>query len=36
MAGLEFVPIDRETDLRQLKKELRWNDLYYRFAGGRG
>jgi L-arabinose isomerase len=35
MAGLEFVLIDRETSLRQLKKELHWNDLYYRFMGGR-
>ncbi len=25
MAGLEFVLIDKKTDLRQLKNELRWN-----------
>jgi L-arabinose isomerase len=30
MAGIEFVVIDRDTSIRQFKKELRWNDLYYR------
>jgi L-arabinose isomerase len=35
MAGLEFVLIDRQTNLRRLKQELRWNDLYYRFMGAR-
>jgi len=30
MAGIEFVCIDGKTDLRQLKNELRWNELYYR------
>lgn len=30
MAGIEFLVIDSETNIRQFKKELRWNDLYYR------
>jgi len=34
MAGLEFLLIDRTTTVRDLKKELRWNDLYYHFAKG--
>src|SRR5216683_6989664 len=34
MAGLEFLLIDRTTTVRGLKKELRWNDLYYHFAKG--
>ena len=29
MAGLEFLQIDRQTDLSGLKKELRWNEVYY-------
>jgi len=29
MAGIEFVLIDAETRLRELKKELRWNEVYY-------
>jgi L-arabinose isomerase len=29
MAGIEFVLIDRSTTIRQLKKELRWNEAYY-------
>jgi len=33
MAGLEFLIIDRETTVRDFKKELRWNDLYYRLYG---
>lgn len=28
--GIEAVYIDEKTDLRQLKNELRWNDLAYR------
>ena len=28
MAGLEFVLIDKKTELRQLKRELRWNVVY--------
>jgi L-arabinose isomerase len=34
MAGIEFVLIDRETRLRELKKELRWNEAYYHLARG--
>ena len=34
MAKMEFVLIDKNTELRNLKNELRWNDLYYRFANG--
>src|SRR5512140_262263 len=29
MAGIEFVLIDRGTSIRELKKELRWNEAYY-------
>lgn len=29
MAGMEYLLIDENTDLREFKKELRWNDLYY-------
>jgi L-arabinose isomerase len=34
MAGIEFVLIDRETRLRELRKELRWNEAYYAAAPG--
>jgi L-arabinose isomerase len=34
MAGIEFVLIDRDTRIRELKKELRWNEAY--FHGTRG
>ncbi len=30
MAGIEFVLIGKETNLRQLKNELRWSEVYYR------
>ena len=30
MAGIEFLVIDEKTNVREFKKELRWNDLYYR------
>ena len=30
MAKIEFVLIDRNTKLHDLKNELRWNDIYYR------
>lgn len=30
MAGIEFVLIDRDTRLHQLKKELKWSDASYR------
>jgi L-arabinose isomerase len=29
MAGIEFLLINRETKRADLKKELRWNDVYY-------
>ncbi len=30
IAGVEFLVIDQDTRLREYKKELRWNDAYYR------
>jgi len=30
IAGIEFVLIDESTNISEFKKELRWNDLYYR------
>ena len=30
MAGIEYVRIDKSTDLYQFKNMLRWNDVYYR------
>jgi L-arabinose isomerase len=33
MAGLEFLLIDRDTTVPGFKKELRWNDVYFRLAG---
>jgi L-arabinose isomerase len=29
MAGIEFVKIDRNTDLYHFRNELRWNDRFY-------
>jgi L-arabinose isomerase len=34
MAGIELVLIDEATSVRQLKKELRWNEAYYHLASG--
>ncbi len=34
MSGMEFLLIDRNTELAEFKKELRWNDIYYRLAKG--
>jgi L-arabinose isomerase len=34
MAGLEFVLIDQDAKLPELKKELRWNEIYYHLARG--
>jgi L-arabinose isomerase len=34
MADLEFVLIDGDTNLRQLRQELRWNEMYYHLARG--
>jgi L-arabinose isomerase len=30
MAGIEFLLIDEETSIQDFKKELRWNDVYYK------
>lgn len=30
MAGIEFVLIDKDTKLHQLKKELQWSEVFYR------
>lgn len=30
MAGIEYVLIDKDTKLGELKNELRWNEMYYR------
>ena len=30
MANIEFVLIDKNTNLYQLKNELRWNEVSYR------
>jgi L-arabinose isomerase len=34
IAGMEFLLIDRNTTVASFKKELRWNELYYRLARG--
>jgi L-arabinose isomerase len=34
MAGIEFLLIGRDTTVAGVKKELRWNDLYYHLAQG--
>jgi L-arabinose isomerase len=34
MADIEYLLIDRETKLRDFKKEIRWNDMYYLLAHG--
>ena len=34
MAGIECLHIDEGTTLREIKKELRWNEAYYHLAGG--
>jgi L-arabinose isomerase len=34
MAGIEFVLIDKDTRVRDLKKELRWNEAYYLVTKG--
>ena len=33
IAGVEHVQIDRSTELRAFKNELRWNDLAYKLGG---
>jgi L-arabinose isomerase len=34
IADIELLIIDKETKIREFKKEIRWNDLYYHLAGG--
>ena len=34
IAGMEYLLIDNDTKLSALKKELRWNELYYHLANG--
>jgi L-arabinose isomerase len=34
MAGIELVAIDASTTTRHIKKELRWNQVYYHTAAG--
>ncbi len=34
MAGIEFLLIDNDTTISALKKELKWNDLYYMLSKG--
>jgi L-arabinose isomerase len=31
IAGVEFLLIDNNTRLTDFKKEMRWNEMYYRF-----
>ena len=30
MYGIESVVIDKNTDIKEFEKELKWNDLYWR------
>ncbi len=34
MADIEALFIDRNTSIREFKKEIRWNDIYYHLAHG--
>jgi L-arabinose isomerase len=34
MAGIEYLLIDAKTDIREFKKELKWNEVYYALAKG--
>jgi L-arabinose isomerase len=34
MAGIEFLLINRDTNIAEFKKEIRWNDVYYLLAKG--
>ncbi|HEC44329.1 MAG TPA: L-arabinose isomerase [Bacteroides sp.] len=34
IADIEALFIDKDTIIREFKKEIRWNDLYYHLAGG--
>ena len=33
MAGIEFVCINKDTSIYNLKNELRWNDVFYKING---
>ena len=33
MSGVELVMIDKDTQLRNLRNELRWNEAYYGLKG---
>ena len=33
MAGIEFVLINKDTTLYNLKNELRWNDVSFKING---
>lgn len=34
MAGVEYLLVDENATLADVKKELRWNDVYHHLAGG--
>lgn len=34
MLGIEYLLIDDKCDITVLKKELKWNEMYYHLAGG--
>jgi L-arabinose isomerase len=34
MAGMEYMQIDRHTDIRRFENELRWNAVYYQLNAG--
>jgi L-arabinose isomerase len=34
IAGIEYLLIDESTTISSIKKELKWNDLYYHLARG--
>ena len=34
MAGVEFLLIDDKSTLADVKKELKWNDVYHHLANG--
>jgi len=34
MADIELLLIDKNTQLREFKKEIKWNDLYYQLSQG--
>lgn len=34
MVGIEYLLIDENTNLKEFKKEIRWNEIYYHLAKG--